>query len=50
MRFKQFLLFLLLSQFLFSNNKINLNNIQLFRIDNINPNSIEIEFSINELI
>ena len=50
MRFKQFLFFLFLSQFLFSNNKINLNNIQLFRINNINPNSIEVEFSINELI
>ena len=50
MRFKQFLFFLFLSQFLFSNNKINLNNVQLFRINNINPNSIEVEFSINELI
>ena len=50
MRFKQFLFFLFLSQFLFSNNKINLNNVQLFRINNISPNSIEVEFSINELI
>ena len=48
MRFKQFLFFLFLCQFLFSNNKINLNNVQLFRINNINPNSIEVEFSINE--